>query len=94
MKIFPEEREATLKMAQNPNTWPYPVLPVKKRKENDFPDTGIISIGDLYPIKIYVDVNLFMLPKTKEEWKKIENNPNNLTFNTVEEMLEAGWIVD
>ncbi len=73
-------------MIDSPHLWPmWPVLPVKNYKlagPGEFPETGIIESGN--PTVVLVG----LLGLTK--W---ETAPQ-MKYNSIAELLQAGWIVD
>lgn len=75
-----------LEMIQSPDQWPcWPVLPMKNwktAKPGEGPETGIIWHG--HPTTILVGC----LGLT--DWSKAQR----IEYGSVEELLEAGWIVD
>lgn len=79
--------EATLRMVPNPNTWPnWPVLPLKKRMPDYELELGYIFEDGGKTYKIYKG-NVFAADPGKTD-------PIIAEFNSVEDMVLAGWIVD
>lgn len=77
----------------NPNLWDrWPFCPVFKR-DKDKPDDwnkrihGVVAANHLSTVK---DVNIFMLPKTLEEFYAL----NGWGYNSVAKMVADGWEVD
>lgn len=72
-----------LLMINSPDRWPcWPILPMKNRKNREPRDLGIILDGQ--PTTILVGC----LGLT--DWEKAER----IRYNSVEELLADGWIVD
>jgi len=90
--------EATVWLVADPTSWSkWPYLPVKRGDYFNDPN----SMGVLYnPIKktlpveavrpVVIICNLFMLPKTYKEFLELPR----FSYNSVETMMEDGWIVD
>lgn len=80
----------------HPEKWPKPpFLPMLKRV---FHPDGVEAVSERlhgviyrdYSLTTVKDVNLFMLPPTKEEFAALEG----WTYASVEEMVADGWEVD
>lgn len=85
------EESFTLAFLSKPDCWPnWPYCPLKKRKETfgGLPKTGVVRSDQ--PTTVYVNANLWHLPKGKEEWEKLEHK----TYGTLSELAADGWVVD
>lgn len=89
--------EATRTMIVDPGMWVhFPFLPMRKGNLTDIDnmELGVIhSVGtalktDLKPIVI--KSNMLMLPRSLGELKQLDS----IDFDSVDEMMEAGWRVD
>ena len=82
MKVFDD-----VAFLKNPNKWPNLVCPVKKRVENDnWPKCGVVFKEPI----VYVVSMYSMKDVSDEEWDKLEKHE----YNSFEEMVADGWIVD
>lgn len=77
---------------QNEQRWPnWPILPMKRlpkeRKFGEFPELGVMLATRKTVVYL---VDLYRLPQTPEGWKKAEQK----NYNTLDELLNDGWIVD
>lgn len=80
------EDVAFMKDSDNWPAWPF--LPLKKYKSNDSV-CGVLWVADNKKAIIHLG-NMFNLPKTKEEFKKLPT----ITYNSFEELVNDGWCVD
>ena len=96
MISFEQERqekvkEETKNYLRNPRLWPHrPFFPVTRKTgpgELDF-ELGVVFSAGKRSI-VYL-TNLFMLPSTIVEFVKIPK----LEYNSIEEMVNDGWIGD
>lgn len=80
-----DDREAF----ENPALWPmYPFLPIRRRgKPGAFPECRVISADK--PLRV-VEAGLYALPKTKAEFDALPFKD----YETLNELLADGWIVD
>ena len=69
-----------LETMQNPNKWFDFVLPIKRNTDNSLECAVLMGNGP----EVFL-VNLWDLPK---------ENVESVKFNSFEEIIEAGWIVD
>jgi hypothetical protein len=78
-----------------PLMWPkWPYLPVKRwvNKRNKYGEQRELECGIVWTgtgFNIYL-VNLFLLPKTAEEFRATEHH----AYDNVDDLLKDGWIVD
>lgn len=81
---------------KNTGAWPmWPIMPVKhpKRDGRGWPTLGAIVASDVEgggKIRVF-DVDLLSVPKTMKELAAKELHDS---FDTVEAMVEAGWVGD
>jgi hypothetical protein len=75
-----------IEFISNPQWWEKEVLPVKKTIDGEL-ECGVIHRSNLVTVK---HANLFMLPKTFEEFLKLDGE----TYFSVPEMVANGWRVD
>lgn len=89
-KLDEWERKRELTMMQNPRNWPlWPFLPVKQPMSSGLPRCGVlVEMKWDEPIKPIVYDCIVHMPKSFDPDKKIAE------YNSFEEMLEAGWVVD
>jgi len=88
---MPDDRKF---ITQEAEKWPFrPILPVKRPRKQlgSWPETGIILEGALTRV---LKEDIFSLPKTKEEMIKCLRQANAYEYETVDALLEDGWIVD
>lgn len=82
---YAEELRMTRKFLQNPDLWPqYPILPLTCRNGND-KNLGFVLASNRR--KVYFG-NMYMLGDRPLE------NYDSFTFETVEELIAAGWRID
>lgn len=67
----------------------YPFLPLTRLDNSQYggKELGVIVKDDL---NIVVLANIFLLPKTMYEFNRIES----IVYDSVDELLAAGWVVD
>lgn len=86
-------KQITLEMLSDPDLWPnWPILAVKRYK-NKFLEIGLVLYEEGYQkgiITIYYNINMYMFPKTPDEWNKAEK----YIYNTVHALIDDGWEVD
>lgn len=86
-----ENPQKHIDFIKNPGDWPqFPYLPLFRKGNNDPIDRehGVVFAGhSLTEIK---KVNLFLLPKTLQDFVKSEG----WSYPSVEAMVEDGWEVD
>jgi hypothetical protein len=94
-----EPRKATARdlfFFQNPQLWQtWPFLPVVRRHASGAMDYGVLydalhATGHTGYSSTVLLTNLFLLPETEAELLALPKE----TFDTAEEMAEAGWRVD
>ena len=87
--LSPEEIRRELIMMRDVSAWPqWPFLPVKKSQERGFPICGVVvcdTHGKSSPV-IY-DYNIF-------DQKEFDFDKKIATYNSFEEMVADGWVVD
>jgi len=67
--------------------WPHwPILPLK-RKKKDGSEMGVIAIGRETTVLL---TNMFTMPRTDKEYDALAK----LNYETVEDVVTDGWIVD
>ncbi len=77
------EKKITLEFLADPDTWPkWPALPLKRRTPKG-PDLAVVMAGNR--TKLYL-TNLYMLGQAD----KLEF----LQYDSVEDVVKAGWIID
>ena len=96
LSTLPNARQGRLEpgddkqMILSPKLWPcHPYLPMKRRsnKEADGTECGVLYAGRRWVI---YKTNLFMLPAAYAEFEAFDK----YAYQTVEELLADGWIVD
>ncbi len=76
------EQQITRNMATDPNSWPqWPVLPLKNRKEPGV--LGYMTESKNNPFRVYLGLIFGGAKPTG-----VRN------YKTVDELLDAGWVVD
>jgi len=80
-------------MILHPDLWPkWPYLPLKRTiydEEGNWKDLECGVIFENTKFNIYL-VNLFMLPKTEEEFRATKH----YSYNNVDDLIADKWIVD
>jgi hypothetical protein len=84
MKITKADDIAMLKSSDKWPGWPF--LPIKRYVNNDM-QAAVIWAGE--PLNV-IETNLFDLPKTFDELKKIAHKK----YESPEAIVEDGWMVD
>lgn len=81
-------RQRAIALIGSEDDWPlWPVLPMKRPKEDGgMPDTAVMYTGEHNTL--YLDVNVFALA--------VGDLPNSRkqTFDSLDALLDAGWVVD
>jgi len=89
------DRDEEIRLITEFQMWPYfPILPVKNRDGKKFGEAGswpkcacmMATLEEVKPI-IY-DFTIDTIPKNKEDIKILQ------AFNSFEELVDAGWVVD
>lgn len=81
--------EKDRKMMSNPKTWPnWPLLPVKRETANGY-EVGVIAAIKGQLTWVYL-CNFWGLVAKSESMK----DARILKYNSLDELLAAGWIVD
>lgn len=89
MKI--KQPKNDLEGIMNEDFWPnWPILPLKRKRKDEFMGIECGIIYALFSNKTILLTNMFILPKTWEELINLKK----YEYNSVEEMLEDGWIID
>lgn len=85
--IDQERRLKDQAFISDPDKWPnWPVLPLKRPIGYEFNCGALIGGRGL---RVF-EVNIWNLPKTQKEWDAVKD----ITYTTIDELLDAGWIVD
>ena len=74
-----------LEMMRNPNTWPDFALPVKRDIDSQLECAVLMGNGP----EVFL-INFHRLPKAILDKIDIET----IQYNSFEEIIEAGWVVD
>lgn len=85
--------KVTREFLADPGKWPrLPFLPVKNYVEGQqMPTIGTMFLDDVVSRRFIVYLRGFSeLPELYSDFAKVER----VRFNTVEALLEAGWVVD
>jgi hypothetical protein len=89
-------RLRTLQFFRHPKLWPqWPFLPVMRRRPGVEEEEGVVydargssdKLG--YACTVFL-ANYFLLPPTEEEFLALPHE----TYDTPEELFDAGWTVD
>jgi len=90
-----EARRRTLHFLSRPDLWPlWPFLPVVRRRNGE-EELGVVydAMGAAgltgYSSTVYL-TNLFLMPETRDQFLALPHE----TFDTPEEVADAGWTVD
>ena len=77
---------------EDPDNWPnWPVCPVKRYWPGyTWPEYGCVDAGSVKGRPIVMMLSLYDLPVSQELLNKTERH----RYSSVDEMLEAGWVVD
>ena len=76
---------SNLEMMRNPNTWPDYALPVKRDINSQLECAVLMGNGP----EVFL-INIWDLPKAI----LAKNDVETIQYNSFEEIIEAGWIVD
>ena len=88
-----EDRATDRDMIRNPSKWP--VLDILPMTRGSLSELGVIINDpvdkDVDPLNVVWLENMFLLPDTFEE---LVESVDRITYNSVDELLDAGWEVD
>jgi len=71
-------------LIEHPEAWPvYPKLPMKRRRRVGMPGLGYLLAGDVSDGKVIVHKGLIYSEATE-----------TVEFESIDALLEAGWVVD
>lgn len=83
--------EEDIKFISNPSQWPmFPLLPVKNIKEKEsggFSKIGFIVASDKTHV---IEGNVMAMPQSRAEFNLLPKH----RYDSVEALVEAGWVVD
>lgn len=94
-----EERERCLYMMRNPIRWPmWPLLPVKRRKGNgELPDLGLMHTHDngnpAQPEVVEAPLHALALMSDEARKRAWDEAPKH-TYDSLEDLVDDGWVVD
>ena len=72
----------------SPDKWfAYPLMPLTKKANGDFPTLGVIHKDNLTTVKF---ANLFMLPLDKKSFNELPGEE----YSSIEDLVNDGWEVD